>query len=272
MKRFILFLFLFTSVGQAKLQALPTIEEIIHQLNTGKYELALENISKVDLNEINDEKLLLLSKKTVLKETPDGLNPNLFLKLSTEGFRILTIIEKRLIKSKAKQDKLHPVQLLQARALCNLSKLRQAKNILEDILEEKKFGDDSFEERFLLGHIAAQQNDWNAVSKIFSRIMAIASRLQPDLKRDLRIKTEWAGAYENVQNNIPLIQKGRGLALMAKSVQINILDDESLKYVEKANYLVIHYSKKAGVNIKELKKKFLKEFPTSKYSLRVRRL
>ena len=264
-----------------KLRRLYPDHEVVKQISLNIVRVHLDNedldsaagaLKDVNMKDLDDDSLRFLLKAFLIEEKPEDME-NLTLKSCSEiVLATSTELRPRLeAKDKENINQLHWVDYRKSRALYNLGRFSEAKAILEKAATEKPLGPYIFDIRFLQGAIASKENDYEAVSSIYSKLMALGARMEPDLNRDVRIRVEWASAYKDAED-ADLIKKGRGFAMMAKDANVDSLEEETVIQVQKAWYLFIHYTKGIGQEINELKKDFLQKFPTSPYAIPVRRL
>ena len=264
-----------------KLRRLYPDHEVIKQISLNIVRVHLDNedldsaaeaLKDVKMADLDDDSLRFLLKAFLVEEKPENMDDSTLKACSEVVLATATELRPRFEKKdKDNINQLHWADYRKARALYNLNRYSEAKAILEKAAKEKPLGPYIFDIRFLQGAISSKENDYKTVSSIYSKLMALSSRMDPDLNRDVRIKVEWASAYKDATDK-DLISKGRGLAMMSKDANVDSLEDETVIQVQKAWYLFIHYSKGLGNDINELKKEFLQKFPTSPYAVPVRRL
>jgi len=264
-----------------KLRRLYPDHEVVKQISLNIVRVHLDNedlesaagaLKDVKMAELDDDSLRFLLKAFLVEDPPADMDKSTLKACSEVVLSTSSELRPRYEKKDSEDlNKLHWVDYRKARALFHLARFSEAKAILEKAAEEKKLGPYIFDIRFLLGAIASRENNYKDVSSIYSKLVGLSTRMEPDLNRDVRIKVEWAAAYKDAEDK-ELIKKGRGLAMMSKDANVDNLEDETVIYVQKAWYLFIHYTKGMGEDITELKKEFLQKFPTSPYSVPVRRL
>ena len=264
-----------------KLRRLYPEHEVVKQISLNIVRVHLDNedlesaagaLKDVNMADLDDDSLRFLLKAFLVEEPPADMDKATLKACSEVVLATSSELRPRYEKKDSEDlNKLHWVDYRKARALYNLGRYSEANAILAKAAEEKKLGPYIFDIRFLMGAIASKENNYKDVSSIYSKLVALSTRMEPDLNRDVRIKVEWASAYKDAEDK-ELIKKGRGLAMMSKDANVDNLEDETVIYVQKAWYLFIHYTKGMGEDINELKKEFLQKFPTSPYSVPVRRL
>lgn len=264
-----------------KLRRLYPDHEVVKQISLNIVRVHLDNedlesaagaLKDVKMADLDDDSLRFLLKAFLVEEKPEDMDDATLKACSEVVLKTATELRPRYEKKdKDNINQLHWTDYRKARALFNLGRFSEAKSILEKAATEKPLGPYIFDIRFLQGAIASKENDYKTVSSIYSKLMALSARMEPDLNRDVRIKVEWSSAYKDATDEA-LIRKGSGLALMSKDSNVDSLEDETVVQVQKAWYLYIHYSKALGQDINELKKSFLQKFPTSQYAIPVRRL
>ena len=264
-----------------KLRRLYPDHEVVKQISLNIVRVHLDNedlesaagaLKDVNMADLDDDSLRFLLKAFLVEEPPADMDKGTVKACSEVVLATSSELRPRYEKKDSEDlNRLHWVDYRKARALYNLNRYSEAKAILAKAAEEKKLGPYIFDIRFLMGAIASKENDYAAVSSIYSKLVALSTRMEPDLDRDVRIKVEWASAYKDAQDQ-ELIKKGRGLSMMSKDANVDNLDDETVIFVQKAWYLFIYYSKGMGEDIDKLKTEFLQKFPTSPYSVPVRRL
>jgi tetratricopeptide (TPR) repeat protein len=240
-------------------------------LDNDDIESAAIAVKDAKVEELDKGSLRYLIGAFLVEEVPAGMNKETLKSCSEVVLRASTALVGIYTKAKADLNQIHWVQYRKARALYNLGKLEESKVILEKAATEKKLGPYIFDIKFLLGAIASQQNDFAQVQSIYSKLMGLDMRMPADLNRSVRIRTEWASAYLNVDKP-ELVKKGRGLAMLSKDTNIDALDEKGAQMVQKAFYLFVVFEKKMGEDITASRKEFLKRFPTSPYALTVRKL
>lgn len=264
-----------------KLRRLYPDHEVVKQISLNIVRVHLDNedlesaagaLKDVKMADLDDDSLRFLVNAFLIEEKPADMDESTLKACSEVVLSTASELRPRYeAKDKDDLNKLHWADYRKARALYNLGRYSEAKTILAKAAEEKPLGPYIFDIRFLLGAIASKENDYDSVHNIYSKLMVLSTRMDPDLSRDVRIRVEWASAYKDAEEE-KLVRKGMGISMMGKDANVDEVDDETAIYIQKAWYLFIHFSKGLGKDINELKKEFLQKFPTSPYAVPVRRL
>ncbi|NQZ56221.1 MAG: tetratricopeptide repeat protein [Lentisphaeraceae bacterium] len=236
---------------------------------------AAASLSEISYEKQDDLTLEYFAQKFKLEELAvDELGEETFMECMKVLVKSTSELNKRLIASNAKINRIHQNAFRFAYATFNLNKLSEASTILAKIAKEKPYGPYIFKVGYLQGAICAKQKEYSKAKKIFFGLLGLNARMpKRDWGREVVIQVELSAALSEATDK-KLQLTGYGNARAATKTNIDGFGEDVKAQVERSYYLAISYAYKLGKKQEAvaMKDEFRKKFPTSPYSKRVRNL
>ena len=170
---------------------------------------------------------------------------------------------------------LQRLALIKSEVLIVLGKLLQAEKILSESIERFPQGSYVIKSKLMLASCYSKQQKFGEVSKLYSSLQSMVSRLKGgagDSSLSVKVAAVCSGLFSQA-NEEKYLKKGKYIAFLASQYNPSSLHKSDLGNLEEVVFWNTWYSKKLNnSDFIELKKDFLKKYPSSKYASELRKL
>ena len=243
-----------------------SINQVMVMINERKGQKALHLLASSDqLEKLSPKTLYSLLNQIV----------DITQKFSQEDSRaVIKLVEKLNVKELPKHAD-QVLALIKGGALINVGQVQQAQKVLDPIIKANPLGAYIIDLKLTYAKCLAEMKNFQELSKVYSSLVTMIGRMNDGRgNADLTLKVSSQFSYLfSKSNNEKDLKKGKTISFIASQFNPSIIDALSKVYLEESTYWNAWYSKKLQMNdFLELKKDFLRRYPSSIYAPELRKL
>ena len=243
-----------------------SINQVMVMINERKGQKALHLLASSDQLEKLSPKTLysLLNQITDITE-----------KFTQEDSRAVIKLVEKLNDKELHKHADQTLALIKGEALINVGQVQQAQKVLGPIITANPRGAYIVDLKLTYAKCLAAMNDFEELSKVYSSLATMIGRMnggRGNANLTLKMSSQFSYLFSKSKNEKDL-KKGKTISFIASQFNPSIIDALSKVYLEESTYWNAWYSKKLQMDdFVELKKDFLRRYPSSIYAPELRKL
>ena len=185
--------------------------------------------------------------------------------------KLLGKLERKELPKHADQT----LALIEAGAMINVGQHQKAGELLQKVIEANPRGAYIIDLKLVYAKSLAEQGQFDGLSKVYASLVSLINGMnngRGNANLTLKVSSHFSYLFSKA-NKQEYLKKGKTISFIASQYNPSIIDALSKVYLEESTYWNAWYSNKLNMDdFSELKKDFLRRYPSSVFAPELRKL